>query len=549
MKKYIFLIGSLCFLYSCSFLESDVYDDLMEGNVYKNAKSCKAGLAGIYDPLTSTALYGENIWGKLDSGTDLLVERMPYNISSIAINLNNYDNTHITLKETWGKLYEGINRANTYIAAMEANPADNCGGEREKIRMIAEAKGLRALYYLNLVNMWGEVPLRIEATRDLTKQQMKKSPQEVIYAQIISDLEAAEVGCYKADELDGPGHISQTAAQALLARAYMWMSGYPLYADKWDKALEYALKVKDSQKHKLRPKDDVSAFDGSPINGYRNIFIMLCADKYDLDYRESMFEVEFWGNDLNTTRESGALGLTIGVSQSEARDPNFGFCYGFYGGTKLLYRLYEDQDERKWWNFADYGFTSTVIDENTAKVTVKPLDEKQLADFRDGPAAKWRREYEVVYPKTRYSTPINFSVMRYSDVLLMIAECDNEVNQGPTTVAMDALNEVRARAGASVAPKMNYTDFRNYIMDERARELCYEATRRADLRRWGKDVFFSKIRQLSNTAILTGNEMIGYGPSDVKARPALNLLEKHIYFPIPESELSVNVICGQNEGW
>lgn len=62
-------------------------------------------------------------------------------------------------------------------------------------------------------------------------------------------MEAAESGCLKATELNTPGRISQTAVQALLARAYMWQSGYPVYANTWDKALEYARKVRDSQIH------------------------------------------------------------------------------------------------------------------------------------------------------------------------------------------------------------------------------------------------------------------------------------------------------------
>ena len=70
---------------------------------------------------------------------------------------------------------------------------------------IGEAKALRALYYMNLVAFWGEVPLRLEVVRDLSQQQLKKSPQSAIYEQIIQDLLDAEQACRPADELNAPG--------------------------------------------------------------------------------------------------------------------------------------------------------------------------------------------------------------------------------------------------------------------------------------------------------------------------------------------------------
>ena len=129
---------------------------------------------------------------------------------------------------------------------------------------------MRAPYYKNLGMFWGEVPLRLTATRDLKSQKLKRSPQIDIYNQIISDLEEAEKGCLTADELAQAGHISVTTAQALMARAYMWMSGYPVYADKWNEALTYARKVRDSELHEL-------VQDRGDLNVYEALFIVLCS--------------------------------------------------------------------------------------------------------------------------------------------------------------------------------------------------------------------------------------------------------------------------------
>lgn len=218
---------------------------------------------------------------------------------------------------------------------------------------LAEAKALRALFYLNLVAYWGEVPLRLEVVRDLAQQQLKKSSQPEIYKQIIKDLEEAEAGCLPADELNAPGRIAKTTVQALLARAYMWQSGYPVEADTWEDALIWARKVRDSGLHTLYKTTE----DG--VNGYRALFINMCSNKYDLTYRESMFEVEFYGNGLDKTNESGKVGLYMGISQQTTTDPDVPRAYAWYHGTKLFFKMFDDTDARKWWNFADYKYVTT----------------------------------------------------------------------------------------------------------------------------------------------------------------------------------------------
>src|SRR5699024_2242497 len=125
---------------------------------------------------------------------------------------------------------------------------------------------------------WGEVPLRLEVVRDLSHQQLKKSPQTEIYKQIIQDLLDAEPVCLSADELNAPGRISRTTVQALLARAYMWQAGYPVEADTWGEALKWAREVKNSNLHRLYQEVD-------GVNGYQAMFINMCSNKYDLTYR------------------------------------------------------------------------------------------------------------------------------------------------------------------------------------------------------------------------------------------------------------------------
>ena len=105
---------------------------------------------------------------------------------------------------------------------------------------------------------------------------------------------------------------------------------------------------------------------------------------------------------------------------------------------------------------------------------------------RNRAAAKYRREYEAD-KKSKNDTSINFPLLRYSDILLMIAEAENEVNHGPNDLAYECINAVRERAGISkLQANLDEENFRKAIKDERAMELCFEYTRRFDLIRWGR---------------------------------------------------------------
>ena len=92
----------------------------------------------------------------------------------------------------------------------------------------------------------------------------------------------------------------------------------------------------------------------------------------------------------------------------------------------------------------------------------------------------------------------------------MIAECANEM-EGVTTEAIDAVNQVRTRAGASPVKTSDFTQesFRQFIRDERTRELCYEVPRRMELRRHGPEYFKSQLEILSSQLLNANNKQIG----------------------------------------
>ena len=175
---------------------------------------------------------------------------------------------------------------------------------------------------------------------------------------------------------------------------------------------------------------------------------------------------------------------------------------------------------------------------------------------RTGNPGKWRAEYDPVRPWSRNNSSINFPVMRFSDVLLMFAEADNEIN-GPTQEGINAINRVRKRANATEITLTqagitdNQENLRQFIFEEETRELCFETPRHMELRRRGEDFYFDRLRLLADHSAPEGrpSATVGYERSDVRSVPAYNIADRHLYLPIPQCELSTNTICKQNERW
>lgn len=127
----------------------------------------------------------------------------------------------------------------------------------------------------------------------------------------------------------------------------------------------------------------------------------------------------------------------------------------------------------------------------------------------------------------------HFPMMRYAEMFLIVAEADNEINDGPTSQAYNNLNIIRSRALATPTPiNLTQEQFRSFVLAERAREFVFEGVRRYDLLRWG--VYLQVMNKIT-----TGQNNI------TKVRNTRNLL-----LPIPQSELNSNTaITANNPGW
>src|SRR5690606_1060369 len=209
----------------------------------------------------------------------------------------------------------------------------------------------------------------------------------------------------------------------------------------------------------------------------------LAQDSYNTAYREMIWEVEFKGNNLEGHQTGGTLGSYMGILCADAVNSDTpGYCYGYASTTLKMEDLYQAGDVRKSWNVAGYRYNFNA----TTKVRTK-VDWNTSTQLVYRNAGKFRREYERVLPKHKDYTPINFPIIRYADVLLMIAEAINEIDGQPNDLAVECVDEVRNRSipGVATVGHLPYSQFKELVQDERARELCFEGIRKQDLLRWG----------------------------------------------------------------
>lgn len=535
MKRYFkYTIVSLCVLCltSCEkFLERNPYD-IMPSDYYHTEEELTAGIIGVYDKLG--ALYGSTwlylMGHEADEGYYARANRPlgPQNF--------NFSASHSYVATVWRNCYEGIYRANFLLENIDKNP-DIPRISRNRIR--GEALFLRGHYYFVLVQMYGGVPLLLKPTKDgAANMNVPKSTVAEVYEQILDDFKMAEEMVPPITAIGHGGRVSKSAVRGMLARVCLYMAGYPLQIGKpkYEEARYWAEKViQDAEAgHALNPD-------------FTDVFIKYARDEYDI--KESIFEVEFWGNRQDSYTETGTVGFNNGPFCS---NPETGNGFGGLKVTAKLYKTYSSGDVRRDWTIANFTYRSSGA--NGAKTNITTTTESSLYDREP---AKWRREYESLLPKTTSATPQNFPLLRYSDILLMYAEADFYASdEQVTTSALEYVNQVRRRAYGKLvdgATNINQYDlpastdaatFEQEIRDERMREFAFEQMRKADLIRWG--IFITEMKKVVNMMDANPPKADNIYSRD---RFVNALYPRHLIWPIPSVEITMNSAMVQNPNW
>ena len=526
---------------------------------YNTQSEAISGLVGVYGVMSNEPFYG-NYYSLMCSNVDDL-SYFNRSTTSNYTNMYKHDASATEIYAAWTEIYKGIRNANAFMEAIPATEFDKDG------KLYNEARFLRAYYHFILAQAWGDVPMRKQAVTSHDKVMCAASPQFEVLTWATQEMEEC-IELATDDLSDSPSRINKYIIHGILSRAYLFMAGESVTGgdkkDFYKKAMEHADVVIKSGKFQLNPE-------------YSQVFINMISDQYDREYNESMWEVDFLGHRASAESWSnGRIGDLMGLQSSGSSGYTSFLCnyaYGQYDGSLKLWDLYwaddrtEDEsmlsdvtDKRQIWNMPPYnyaGCTSSSLGLSIPASTEKaPYIYAGKTSFDDPITAqairncgKWRREvqYEQVMDSKRLYTAINYPLLRYSDVLLMYAEASLEYNGTVSQEAYDCVKAVRDRAAVKTNAFASYdvASFREFVRNERGRELCFEGIRKYDLIRWG--IFVEAMNGYVKDA--TDERWSGSAKSSYAAAIGSSVQPKHVVLPVPAVELGVNNLLVQNPLW
>src|SRR5690606_170083 len=199
-------------------------------------------------------------------------------------------------------------------------------------------------YYFMLVQTFGGVPLILEPVATVESVDIPRATAREVYEQIIADMEIAEGLVKNIRELGFGGRVSKSAVRGILARVCLHMAGQPVNdASKYEDARKWAKKVIDDgeSNHALIPE-------------FSQVFINYAQDLYDIN--ESIWEVEFRGNDTDAYSETGGVGYLNGTRTT---NQEIGESWGGIRVTYKLFNSYNDADLRKYWTITNFNYTTS----------------------------------------------------------------------------------------------------------------------------------------------------------------------------------------------
>jgi starch-binding outer membrane protein, SusD/RagB family len=411
---------------------------------------------------------------------------------------------------SWTAYYQGVLRANEVLQYV---PAINMDAAL-KNRVLGQAYFLRALFYFHLADFYKNVPMPLTPAQSSADYFAKQVPQDQVWAQVISDFTKAKdmlpVSYANLGTADAQvGRATKGAAAAYLGKTYLFTKNYAAAADQFKSVI------------------DLNVYSLVP-NYYDNFFAN------NENNAESIFEVQF-------SRDAGGTDLgwggdpSSGWGKTSARAVTFGAASFGFGDVQPSAALYNDFMLEK---------TTTGGVDPRLDVTMyynKPGEKLYGVNFATAYAGSsslnqlWCHKYENgdsgQTDEYDWRSGINERLMRYSDVLLMYAECLNE--NGATAQAYPYIQQVRSRAQlpdlATTKPGMTQTQMRDQIAHERFLEFGLEGHRFDDIRRWGwlqdaTKLAYLKSRDPEFNTYVAGRE----------------------YLPIPLTEIQTNVGLVQN---
>lgn len=572
-KIYVMSIGLASMtLASCtaSFLDVESKRESTTDNFYRTESDAWRALLGCYDGwqcttssqglafyLASEIMSDECFGGagNADGRNHQVLDRFDINQSPSDMNL---------LETEWKNYYAAVYRCNELLAHEEQIQWEN---EETKGTYLGECHALRALCYFDMVRLWGNIPLFTEPVNENRPQSNPDEVYNVIFNDLLYAVNNIPASAYpKSTAATNDGHITKYAAASLLARVYLFYTGY------YGKEPQVEGVTKTSVLQGLEDFIAVAETEGyGLVDEFKNLWPAAStsweknASTGDYEQtttfvgdgnKETVLAQKFnYTQDYNGNNDGNRWLVMMGIRSYLGHAP-YGRGWGACTVNPKMWTAYGTGDSRREASIINLIGEGIFADDN---YETSYKDQREYTGYtvkKYTPMSKWSKDASGVWTLVdevsglgegdfQISQYQDFIVMRYSDVLLMAAELGS-----PN--AQSYLNQVRERAYTSkddetgeLVLSSNYSEVsatKENIMKERMLEFAFEGQRYWDLLRQGVDYAATQIA--TSTAVESG------GTPDNVVINAQNLIDKKGLSQIPYNQITLsNNVLTQNQGW
>jgi hypothetical protein len=412
-----------------------------KANAYQTESDFESAIMGCYKTFAQT--YNDNLLIIANTMADDSYNARVNQFDNIAYaKLFNPGQSDILIFWTlWQKSYTALRNVNLFLYYVQtANISTDLKAKYE-----AEARFLRAYLYFDLVKVWGDVPLVLKPLENINEAySILRTPKPEVYAQIYTDIDFA---IRNLPDIHDPSRTNVYAARLLKARVLLYDAGSTYKYDN----------------EALTLLNGVTGFE--LMENFSDLFNNPTKE----NSKESIFELQFtaatgMGTKVPSsfTNSDYVKGVPVGSVPNGMND-----CAP---SPKLIEIMNSDDDKRKASTWEYYG-----------KSIGKPLNLTNPVNMK----------FTSMIPSTSFVSEAgnNIILMRFADVLLLRAEINARLNPNDQTLALTDLNLVRNRAGAgSLANTLTNDEVKNFIDQERFKELAFEGQRWWDLIRTGRAI-------------------------------------------------------------
>lgn len=524
LKTYIVAL-SIIALSGCSkFLDTEPITNVTEQNFYKTPDDAFKALVGCYDGLqvvwangmafpVASEVMSDNTFGATGASDGFgyqMVDEFDKNRSPSDQNM---------FGENWNAYYRAVYRCNMLISKLDQI---QWGETNLRATYESEVKFLRAYLYFDMVRLWGNIPLLSAPTAENVPQ---ANPDEV-YKLIAEDLKFAAANlpatAYTAQPAATFGRVTKWAAQSLIARVYLYYTGYYSKAD---------LAGVITKAEALSGLENVISAGGfGLVEDFASLWPASVEDYVKEDNKETVFAIKYtFTSDYDGNTDGNHWMVMLGIREQTI----YPYGNGWGGGTvnPKLWNAYSDNDTRK---------TGSII--SIAQEALPFTNQSKQREYTGYYVKKYTPLSDLDgNSEAVNSGGVNFMIgqfqdyvsIRYSDVLLMAAELGS-----PS--AQTYFDDVRKRAYKAnfVALPVNQAN----IMKERQLEFAFEGHRIWDLLRQGVDIAAAEIAD--NLTVQNG------GVATNKVISGAKVIETKGLQQIPYTQITLSGgTLKQNAGW